>query len=170
MCDAGKMEIFNATSKFEKKVATSGPNSSFAASSASEISVKIPKLDLPSFSGRYTEWMSFIDLFTASVDSNTTLPVAQKPQDLKTSVNEEPHRLISSLTITNTNNSAALNILRKRYEKKGYRSRTYSLYRKFQRNQKREPCAIEKVDRNNGQKCFTILALAPNLGILSQFT
>ena len=111
-------KIYNATAKLEKKVATSEPSSSFAASSASEKSVKLPKLDLPSFSGRYTEWMSLIDLFTASVDSNRTLSDAQKLQYLKTSVKEEPHRLISSLTITNTNYSVALNILRKRYENK----------------------------------------------------
>ena len=110
--------IYQVRAKFEKKVASSGPSSSFASSSASENSVKLPKLDLPSFSGRYTEWMSFIDLFTASVDSNRTLSDAQKLQYLKTSVKEEPHRLISSLTITNTNYSVALNILRKRYENK----------------------------------------------------
>ena len=62
--------------------------------------------------------MSFIDLFTASVDSNKTLSDAQKLQYLKTSVKEEPYRLISSLTITNTTYSVAQNILRKRYENK----------------------------------------------------
>ena len=49
MCDAGKKKIYNATAKLEKKVATSEPSSSFAASSASEKSVKLPKLGLPSF-------------------------------------------------------------------------------------------------------------------------
>ena len=62
MCDAGKKKIFNATAKFDKKVTTSGSSYFFAASSASEKSLKLPKLDLPSFSGRYTEWMSYIDL------------------------------------------------------------------------------------------------------------
>ena len=62
--------------------------------------------------------MSFIDLFTASVDSNKTLSDAQELQYLKTSVKEEPYRLISSLTITKTTNSVAQNILRKRYENK----------------------------------------------------
>ena len=46
-------------------------------------------------------------------------------------------------------------------KQKGYRSRTNSLHRKFQRNQKRRPHAIEKVDRNNGQ----IVSCLQNLGI-----
>ena len=62
--------------------------------------------------------MSFIDLSTASVDSNKTLSDAQKLQYLKTSVEEEPYRLISSLTNINTDYGIALNILRKRYKNK----------------------------------------------------
>ena len=62
--------------------------------------------------------MSFIDLFTASVDSKTTLSLsdAQKLQYLKTSAKEQPHCLINLPTITNTNYGVALNILRKSYE------------------------------------------------------
>ena len=70
------------------------------------------------FAGPYTEWMLFIDLLTTSVDSSKTFSDAQKLQDLKTSLKEEPSRLMSSLTITNTNYSVALNILRNFYEKK----------------------------------------------------
>ena len=33
--------------------------------------LRLPKLNLPTFSGSYTEWMSFFDLFNAAVNSNT---------------------------------------------------------------------------------------------------
>ena len=55
MCDAGKKNLSNVTAEFGKKFF-----------SASEKSVKLPKLNLPSFSGRYTEWMSFFDFYGLS--------------------------------------------------------------------------------------------------------
>ena len=54
----------------------SSPQSSYSPSSTS--SLKLPKLQLPSFSGSYTEWNSFRDLFNASVDSNTQLSNSEK--------------------------------------------------------------------------------------------
>ena len=62
--------------------------------------------------------MLSINLFTDSVDSNKTLSDARRLQYLKTFVKEEHYRLISSLTITNTNYRVALNSLRKRYRNK----------------------------------------------------
>ena len=50
-CDSGKKKIYNATAKFEKKVVNSG-SSSFAISTNSEKSVKLPKLNLSSFCER----------------------------------------------------------------------------------------------------------------------
>ena len=40
-------------------------------------SIKLPKIELPSFSGKYTEWTSFYDLFNASVHSNNSLKPAE---------------------------------------------------------------------------------------------
>ena len=113
MFDLSKKRLHSAAAKFEKKSLSLVGN--LALSAVSQNSVKLPKLDLPTFAGRYTEWMSFIDLFSASVDSNSSLSDAQKLQYLKTSVKEEPYRLISSLRITNSNYSVALEVLRKRY-------------------------------------------------------
>ena len=42
-------------------------------SSTARSSIRLPKLQLPSFTGLYTEWSSFRDLFNAAVDSNTQL-------------------------------------------------------------------------------------------------
>ena len=59
-----------------------------------------------------------MDLFNAAVHSSTSLTVAQKLQYLKTSLKDEPYRLISSLTITNSNYAVALETLTKRFENK----------------------------------------------------
>ena len=40
-------------------------------------SIKLPKRELPNFSGKYTEWTSFYDLFNASVHSNSSLRPAK---------------------------------------------------------------------------------------------
>ena len=39
-------------------------------------SIRLPKIDLPSFSGVYSDWTSFVDMFKASVSSNTKLSKA----------------------------------------------------------------------------------------------
>lgn len=59
---------------YKKQVEASGPTAFRMSSSGSSISkMKLPKLNLPTFSGSYTDWMSFIELFRAAVDSNGQL-------------------------------------------------------------------------------------------------
>ena len=45
--------------------------------------LKLPKLQLPTFTGSYTDWTSFFDLFKAAVDSNTQLTNCEKLNYLK---------------------------------------------------------------------------------------
>ena len=71
-------------------------------STLSSSCVKLPKIDLPNFTGKLTEWIPFYDLFAAAVDSQASLTNAQKLQYLKASVKNEPSQLISSLTLTGT--------------------------------------------------------------------
>ena len=80
--------------------------------------VKLPKIDLPTFTGKLTEWIPFYDLFAAAVDSQASLTNAQKLQYLKASVKNEPSQLISSLTIADGNYQTALTILKQRYDNK----------------------------------------------------
>ena len=94
----------------------SSPRSSSSPSSTS--SLKLPKLQLPSFSGSYTECNSFRDLFNASVDSNTQLSNSEKLNYLRACVKGDAAKLISSLTITDANYSIAERLLTDRYENK----------------------------------------------------
>ncbi|GFQ81674.1 retrovirus-related Pol polyprotein from transposon 17.6, partial [Trichonephila clavata] len=48
--------------------------------------VKLPKLTLPTFSGNLHDWITFKDLFKASVHNNSNLSNAQKLQYLKSSL------------------------------------------------------------------------------------
>ena len=51
-----------------KKGMAATPSSS---NSVSTSKMRLPKLQLPSFTGLYTEWTSFIDLFKASVTDSS---------------------------------------------------------------------------------------------------
>ena len=69
--------------------------------------LRLPKLELPTFTGCYTDWMSFIDLFKASIDSNSQLTNSEKLNYLRACVKGDAAKLINSITITDTNYTIA---------------------------------------------------------------
>ncbi|CAG7816100.1 unnamed protein product, partial [Allacma fusca] len=77
--------------------------------------VKLPKLELPSFSGSYLEWTAFADLFRASVH-NQILSGAQKLQYLKGALRGEALQLIQSYSISDANYLEAWEVLQRRYQ------------------------------------------------------
>ena len=82
---------------------------------ASSIPLQLPRLNLPTFAGDYKNWISFYDLFNASVHSNSCLSDAHKLHYLKSSLQGEAARLLKSLQITDSNYQLARNILEERY-------------------------------------------------------
>ncbi|GFQ79178.1 uncharacterized protein TNCT_189701 [Trichonephila clavata] len=78
--------------------------------------LKLPRIELPVFTSNYMEWISFRDLFLASVGNNNTLSDSQKLQYLKLSVKGEAATLLQSIQITNYNYQKAWNALTERYE------------------------------------------------------
>ena len=80
--------------------------------------LRLPKLNLPTFSGSYTEWMSFIDLFHAAVDSNSQLSDSEKLNYLRACVKGDAAKLICSVAITDANYAIAMGLLSDRYANK----------------------------------------------------
>lgn len=80
--------------------------------------VNLPQINIPKFNGKYTEWSSFIDLFTALIHNNRQLSDVQKFVYLKSSVSNEPLDIINDLQLTNNNYSTAMDLLKKRYDNK----------------------------------------------------
>ena len=111
-----RVESLINTYKQKQQTRSSLTSSSSATSTAN--TMKLPKLQLPTFTGAYTDWMSFIDLFTASVDSNSQLSDSEKLNYLRACLKGDAARLISSMTIIDSNYSIALRLLRERYENK----------------------------------------------------
>ena len=71
---------------------------------------------MPTFSGKYTEWVPFHDLFKSTVDANTSLSNIQKLQYLKTSLRDEPAQFLSHLPTSNNNYEVAMKLLEDRYD------------------------------------------------------
>ena len=80
--------------------------------------VKLSKLDLPLFDGKYAKWTSFWDQFNASVDAEPSLVDSQKLNYLKRALRGEASKVISELSITDDNYAAARALLQARFENK----------------------------------------------------
>ena len=79
--------------------------------------VKLPKLELKSFSGNYEEWQSFWDTFESAVNRNTDISRIQKFTYLKSCVTGAAESAITGLPLTEDNYETAIDILRDRFGK-----------------------------------------------------
>ncbi|KAL0803247.1 hypothetical protein ABMA28_017285 [Loxostege sticticalis] len=82
--------------------------------------VKLPKISIPIFSGKYTEWQTFRDLFLSLVHNNKSLDSVQKLHYLKGHLTGEAEQLIRHTPITQANYSQCWEQLEKRYNNKRY--------------------------------------------------
>ncbi|XP_029169288.1 uncharacterized protein LOC114939210 [Nylanderia fulva] len=80
--------------------------------------VRLPKLNLPSFSGKYEEWFPFHDTFISVIHNNKTLSDIQKFQYLRASLTGTALDIVKTLEISNNNYDLAWNILKERYNNK----------------------------------------------------
>ena len=99
---------------YKKDLATT-PSSSNSGSTSKR---RLPKFQLPSFTGLYTEWTSFNDLFKASVDGSNQLSDSEKLNYSKVCLVGDAAKLIASIAITDAYYGIAMKILHERYENK----------------------------------------------------
>jgi hypothetical protein len=78
--------------------------------------VKLPDIQLPLFSGLFTEWVTFKDTFLNLIHNNNSLSGVQKFHYLQSSLTGEARQNIEHLTISNENYATAWQILSNRYE------------------------------------------------------
>ncbi|XP_048479080.1 uncharacterized protein LOC125488978 [Plutella xylostella] len=74
-----------------------------------------PQVDIPKFAGDYSQWPTFLDLFTGAIHANPGLSKAQKMQQLKGKLRGEAERLIQHLNVSSDNYDTAWDILTHRY-------------------------------------------------------
>lgn len=91
-------------------------------SKASAQSVKLPKIPIPIFSGRYSEWTTFRDFFQSLIHNNKTLDNVQKLHYLKGHLSGEAEQLIRHTLVTDANYDECWLQLEKRYNNPRYLS------------------------------------------------
>ncbi|XP_069358461.1 uncharacterized protein [Maniola hyperantus] len=124
--------------------------------------VQLPKITIPNFSGDYSEWATFRDLFVALIHNNESLLNVQKLHYLKSYLTGEAEQLLRHLAITNENYTTCWNILERRYNNK--RFITNCIFKRFfsQKNITFESAKAIKELLDTTNECLNALV---NIGI-----
>jgi len=85
------------------------------APSVSNTNVKLPKLEIPKFSGDTLKWLEFFELFECNVDKNSKLSDIEKFSYLRGLVEGKAANTISGLQLSSANYKTALNLLKTRF-------------------------------------------------------
>lgn len=84
--------------------------------SSHQRSVRLPKLELPKFSGNFHQWIDFKSEFTSMIMNDDSLTDIERFRYLRSSLTEGPRRIISNMEITAANFAAAWQALCHRYD------------------------------------------------------
>ncbi|XP_055590980.1 uncharacterized protein LOC129743064 [Uranotaenia lowii] len=81
---------------------------------------RLPKIDLPKFSGDESRWISFRDNFISMIHCNEDIPIVNKLQYLLQSLEGEAKKPFESVDIQTDNYSSTWDALKKRYDNKRF--------------------------------------------------
>lgn len=124
--------------------------------------VKLPKLCIPSFSGKYLEWTTFRDLFVSMIHNNDSLDSVQKLQYLKSYLTGEAEQLLRNIPVSGTNYARCWTQLEQRYNNKKYLSHCILKRLLSQKNATTESPGFLKDLMDTSTDCLSALS---NLGI-----
>lgn len=113
-----QITLFSQTSAQQQNSSSASQSSNLNAPHSLFSQIKLPSLEIPTFSGKYEEFPAFKDLFSALIDKNDSLSDVQKLMYLKSVLKDEPLDLINNLTVTNENYAVAKNLIDSRFDKK----------------------------------------------------
>ena len=97
---------------------TALPTTVVAASSIAATGKQILRINLPQFSGKFTDWADFRDQFESMVKSDSSLTDIQCLNYLKTSMTGDAAQLLENLPTIGANFNEAWTILTSRYDNK----------------------------------------------------
>ena len=84
--------------------------------------IELPKIIIPTFSGKYVEWITFRDLFLSLIHNNANLDNVQKMHYLKSYLTGEAEQLLRQIPISEANYARCWQQLTARYDNKRYLS------------------------------------------------
>lgn len=82
--------------------------------------VRLPRIILPTFSGKYEEWQTFYDMFLSLIHNNKLITPVQKLHYLKSNLSGEAQNLLRNFSTTDANYEDAWKQLVRRYDNKRY--------------------------------------------------
>lgn len=120
---AGNVENISTAMSETRSVASSENGHSATVGNSQELDVskrriKLPTAALPTFDGKYEDWLSFKNAFTAMIHSQSYLSDIEKFQYLKSSLTKEAANKIKIFSMTGENYMKAWDILERSYEVK----------------------------------------------------
>ena len=83
-----------------------------------DIQIRLPKIELPTFSGSYEEWCTFNDTFLSLIHNNSQLSNIQKFHYLKSALKGNAASVIHSFEITSKNYKESWDLLKSRFDNK----------------------------------------------------
>ena len=102
-----------------------GSSSNLSVSLPMTKQIRLPRLEVPKFSGKVHEWQEFWDGFSSAIHDNANLSEVDKFSYLRGLLLEPARSTIQGFALTADNYKAAVDLLRKRYGKKTLIQRTY---------------------------------------------
>ena len=95
---ANSFRILTLTTKKEEKKNAAAPKTQLAnPSTAQPEKSMLPKLSLPRFTGKYSEWTPFKDLFSSMIANKSSLTKIEKFQYLKSCFEGEVAQLLRNV-------------------------------------------------------------------------
>ena len=82
----------------------------------SSINCKLPKIEIPKFSGDILAWQGFYDSFSSTIDRNEHISNVEKFTYLRSFLTDNALSLISGLSLSDSNYNEALKCLKDRYD------------------------------------------------------
>ncbi|CAG9105751.1 unnamed protein product [Plutella xylostella] len=114
-----KSELKEELSRLQRLIQTPAPSGSGKQSDSSS-NIRLPKISIPTFSGKYDEWVTFRDLFDSLIRTNDSLDEVQKLHYLKGYLVGEAEQLVRHIPISRDNFEVCWKQLESRYNNKKY--------------------------------------------------
>ena len=119
------MEIENLKLDNEYKLAQIEALNKKENSEVNKSTVKLPRIDLPEFSGKRTDWPSFWDSYKATIHTNSNLSKLDKFKYLMSCLHDEAKDTLTGFNIGEAQYDKAIELLEERYDDKEFIIHTY---------------------------------------------
>ncbi|XP_017891297.1 uncharacterized protein LOC108631691, partial [Ceratina calcarata] len=102
--------------KFTKSLPTNNGSAEASVSEQPHFAIQLPRIVLPKFSGDYTDWENFKDIFESLVVNNDNLSNVQRLHYLKASLIDDAKLVLKNVSVTEANYNSAWELLKNRYD------------------------------------------------------